>query len=209
VQGNRPADEMRTEDQSMCRRVRLTVRLGLEPRARSADPRADDASNEHTWPQRRGEWPQEAVAMPKGRVGCCESHPYNDEIDAPPVLRPWKCQAPRPRIVQALAEARTRGDAPRHAAEAVGRWPRSPTRKPRTLRGSDERATCLNCAQRIPPRATSWKRWPVGAWLSDVVDRALTCKVTGAPRRRSRTKRYEPARPVDRKVRRGIKANRI
>jgi hypothetical protein len=29
VQGNRPADEMRTEDQSMCRRVRLTVRLGL------------------------------------------------------------------------------------------------------------------------------------------------------------------------------------
>jgi hypothetical protein len=28
VQGNRPADEMRTEDQSMCRRVRLTVGLG-------------------------------------------------------------------------------------------------------------------------------------------------------------------------------------
>ena len=28
VEGNRPADEMRTEDQSMCRRVRLTVRLG-------------------------------------------------------------------------------------------------------------------------------------------------------------------------------------
>ena len=28
VQGNRPADEMRTEDQSMCRRVRLTVMLG-------------------------------------------------------------------------------------------------------------------------------------------------------------------------------------
>jgi len=28
VQGNRPADEMRTEDQTMCRRVRLTVRLG-------------------------------------------------------------------------------------------------------------------------------------------------------------------------------------
>jgi hypothetical protein len=28
VIGNRPADEMRTEDQSMCRRVRLTVRLG-------------------------------------------------------------------------------------------------------------------------------------------------------------------------------------
>jgi hypothetical protein len=28
VQGNRPADELRTEDQSMCRRVRLTVGLG-------------------------------------------------------------------------------------------------------------------------------------------------------------------------------------
>ena len=28
VEGNRPADGMRTEDQSMCRRVRLTVRLG-------------------------------------------------------------------------------------------------------------------------------------------------------------------------------------
>jgi hypothetical protein len=28
VGGNRPADEMRTEDQSMCRRVRLTERLG-------------------------------------------------------------------------------------------------------------------------------------------------------------------------------------
>src|SRR6185437_5302871 len=28
VEGNRPADEMRTEDQSMCRRVRLTVGLG-------------------------------------------------------------------------------------------------------------------------------------------------------------------------------------
>src|SRR6185312_4806323 len=29
VEGNRPADEMRAEDQSMCRRVRLTARLGL------------------------------------------------------------------------------------------------------------------------------------------------------------------------------------
>ena len=29
VGGNRPADEMRTEDQGMCRRVRLTVRLGV------------------------------------------------------------------------------------------------------------------------------------------------------------------------------------
>jgi hypothetical protein len=28
VEGNRPADEMRTENQGMCRRVRLTVRLG-------------------------------------------------------------------------------------------------------------------------------------------------------------------------------------
>jgi len=28
VEGNRPADEMRTEDQSMCRRVRLTAWLG-------------------------------------------------------------------------------------------------------------------------------------------------------------------------------------
>jgi hypothetical protein len=32
--------------------------------------------------------------------------------------------------------------------------------------------------------------------------RALTLKVTGAPRRRSRERRHEPARPVDRKVRR-------
>ena len=31
IEGNRPADEMRTEDQGMCRRVRLTVRLGLDP----------------------------------------------------------------------------------------------------------------------------------------------------------------------------------
>jgi hypothetical protein len=29
VVGNRPADEMRTGEQSMCRRVRLTARLGL------------------------------------------------------------------------------------------------------------------------------------------------------------------------------------
>jgi hypothetical protein len=29
VEGNRPADGMQTEDQSMCRRVRLTVRLGV------------------------------------------------------------------------------------------------------------------------------------------------------------------------------------
>ena len=28
VEGNRRADEMRTEDQAVCRRVRLTVRLG-------------------------------------------------------------------------------------------------------------------------------------------------------------------------------------
>jgi hypothetical protein len=30
VGGNRRADEMRTEDQGVCRRVRLTVRLGHE-----------------------------------------------------------------------------------------------------------------------------------------------------------------------------------
>jgi hypothetical protein len=29
VEGNRRADEMLTEDQAVCRRVRLTVRLGL------------------------------------------------------------------------------------------------------------------------------------------------------------------------------------
>jgi len=31
--------------------------------------------------------------------------------------------------------------------------------------------------------------------------RGLTLKVTGAPRWRSRARRHEPARPVDRKVR--------
>ena len=31
VEGNRPADEMVTEDQGVYRRVRLTVRLGLDP----------------------------------------------------------------------------------------------------------------------------------------------------------------------------------
>jgi hypothetical protein len=165
---------MRTENQGMCRRVRLTVRLGLEPAARSADPRPDDASNERAWPQRRGEQLQEGIAMPKERVGCCESHRRNVEIDAPPDWRRRKCQAPKSHIVQARAEASTRGDAPRHAAEAVGRWPRSPTRKPRMLRDSDKPATCPNCAQRTPPRATRWKRWLVGAWLSDDVDRALT-----------------------------------
>jgi hypothetical protein len=30
VEGNRRADEMRTEDQTVCRRVRLTVRLGID-----------------------------------------------------------------------------------------------------------------------------------------------------------------------------------
>jgi hypothetical protein len=37
VQGNRPADEMRTEDQSMCRRVRLTVGLGPSAHDRGPD----------------------------------------------------------------------------------------------------------------------------------------------------------------------------
>ena len=37
MQGNRPADEMVTEDQSMCRRVRLTV--GLGPSAHDNSPR--------------------------------------------------------------------------------------------------------------------------------------------------------------------------
>jgi hypothetical protein len=40
VQGNRPADEMRTEDQSMCRRVRLTV--GLGPSVHDSDRIAKD-----------------------------------------------------------------------------------------------------------------------------------------------------------------------
>ena len=31
VVGNRRADEMLAEDQAVCRRVRLTVRLGLDP----------------------------------------------------------------------------------------------------------------------------------------------------------------------------------
>jgi len=31
VEGNRHADEMQAEDQGICRRVRLTVRLGLDP----------------------------------------------------------------------------------------------------------------------------------------------------------------------------------
>ena len=60
---------------------------------------------------------------------------------------------------------------------AAGRGARRASRE--RPRGSNNPATCLNW---MPPRATRRKRWPVEAWLSDVVDRALTLHVTGAPR---------------------------
>jgi hypothetical protein len=60
---------------------------------------------------------------------------------------------------------------------------------------------------RTGPRAKTQKATVGRSMVFDIGDRALTFKVTGAPRRWSRTRSHVPARPVDRKVRRHFGAD--
>ena len=89
----------------MSRRVRLTVRLGLEPHARSADPRADDASNGRTW--------HNAVASGCKKALRCRREISDAAIPTDATSRSMRhrdcddgsAKAPKLRIVQAQAEA--------------------------------------------------------------------------------------------------------
>jgi hypothetical protein len=101
---------------------------------------------------------RESDAMGKGHRERSDWRRCNVDIDAALTLRQRKCRPPALRIVQSPAEARTRGDAPRHGDETVGRRPRSPTRKPPAPRGSKKSAAWPSSRWRIGSWATAWNR---------------------------------------------------